>query len=108
MGELNIYIKCIVKYIDVGGASCLCNRRVKYCHKCSIEYIDIVGASCPGIGELNIYIYIYIWCIVKYIDVAGASCLCNRRAKYCHKCIAEYIAIVGASCPGIGELNIYI
>jgi hypothetical protein len=61
MGELNIYIKCIVKYIDGGGASSLCYRRVKYCHKCIVECNDIVGASCPGIGELSVYIYIYIY-----------------------------------------------
>jgi hypothetical protein len=49
IGELNIYIS----FIDVGGASCLGNRRVKYFHKFILEYIDIVRASCPGIGALN-------------------------------------------------------
>jgi hypothetical protein len=48
-----------VKYIDGGGASYLCNRRVKYCHKCIVEYIDIGGASCPEMGELSIHIRLY-------------------------------------------------
>jgi hypothetical protein len=33
-----------------------CNRRAKYCHKCIVEYIDIGGASCPGIGGPNTFI----------------------------------------------------
>jgi hypothetical protein len=95
-----------VKYVDGEGASCLCNRRVNYCHKCIVEYIyiDIGGASCPGMGELSIYIR----CTVKYIDGGGASCLCNRRVKYCHNCIVEYIDLGGASCPVIGGSNISI
>jgi hypothetical protein len=32
------------------------NRRVKYFHKCIVEYIDTGGASCPGIEGLNISI----------------------------------------------------
>jgi hypothetical protein len=51
-----IYIRCIVKYIGVAGASCRGNRRVKYCHKCIVEYINIGGASCPVIGGSNIAI----------------------------------------------------
>jgi hypothetical protein len=27
------------------------NRRVKYFHKCIVKYIDTGGASCPGIGR---------------------------------------------------------
>jgi hypothetical protein len=30
IGWLNIYIWCILKYSDAGGASCPRNRRVKY------------------------------------------------------------------------------
>jgi hypothetical protein len=37
-----------VKYMDVGGASCLFNRRIKYFHKCIVEYIDILGGFIPG------------------------------------------------------------
>jgi hypothetical protein len=49
-------MRYIVKYTDVGGASCLSNSRIKYFSKCIVEYIVIVGASWPGIGELNIYV----------------------------------------------------
>jgi hypothetical protein len=52
-----------VKYSDVGGASCLCDTRVKYIHKCSVECILILGASCPGIGALNISISV-LWNIL--------------------------------------------
>jgi hypothetical protein len=30
-----------------------CNRRVKHFHKCIVEYIDIGGASCPVIRGSN-------------------------------------------------------
>jgi hypothetical protein len=59
--------------------------RVKYFHNCVVKYIDVVGASCPGIAEFSIYIS----CIVKYIDVGGASCHGNRTIKYLHKGYCE-------------------
>jgi hypothetical protein len=64
IAELNIYVRCIVKYIDAGSASCLGNRRVKYFHTFIVEYIDIVRTSCPGIGGLNISISL-LWNILK-------------------------------------------
>jgi hypothetical protein len=36
-GELNIYTRFIVKYIDVGGVSCLGNRGTKYSYKLRIR-----------------------------------------------------------------------
>jgi hypothetical protein len=39
-----------VKHINVEGASCLGDRRVKYFRNCVVEYIGILGASCSGIG----------------------------------------------------------
>jgi hypothetical protein len=55
LGNMTIkyFRKCILEYIDTGGAS---NRRVKYFPNCSVECIDIGGASFPGIEGLNIYV----------------------------------------------------
>jgi hypothetical protein len=50
---LNIYVTCILEYIDGGGASCLGSRGVKCFPKFIVEYIDVGGASCPGIGGLK-------------------------------------------------------
>jgi hypothetical protein len=39
------------------------SRRVKYIHKCSVEYIDIVGASCLGDTRVK---YLYkVYCEVQ-------------------------------------------
>jgi hypothetical protein len=54
--SVSIYIQCILKYIEVGGASCLGNRSVKCFPKFIIEYIDDGGSSCPGNRRVK-YVY---------------------------------------------------
>jgi hypothetical protein len=47
IGGLNIFINCIVGYIEVEVASCPRNRMVKYFIKHIIGYIEVEVASCP-------------------------------------------------------------
>jgi len=63
--------------MNIVGASCPCNRRIKNIIKDSVEYINVVGASClDNMG--NKYI---LRDSVDYINVAGASCFCIKRIK---------------------------
>jgi hypothetical protein len=42
----NIYILDTVEYSDVKGASCPCNRRIKYFIIFMLDYRAVGGASC--------------------------------------------------------------
>jgi hypothetical protein len=89
------FIKTVVEFIEVAGASCLGKRGLNIFLQDDIDYINVEVSSCP----YNRVIKYFIKDIVEYIDVVGVSCLGNRGIKYFYTKDVEYINIEGASCP---------
>jgi hypothetical protein len=48
-----------VEYVNVEGASCPCNKGIKYFIKDIVEYIDVEGAACLGNRGIK---YLYTRC----------------------------------------------
>ena len=71
-------MKNIVECIYVKAASCLGNRGIKILYTGYSRIYNVVGASCP----CNKRIRYFIQDIVEYIYVAGAVYLGNRGINY--------------------------
>jgi hypothetical protein len=79
--RVNIYVRCIVQYIDVGGASCRGIRRFKYLYIVYCEIYSNRRGFMPGNRKVK-YLYT-VYCEI-YCSRRGFM-PGNRKVKYLYK-----------------------